>query len=44
MREAFINTLINEAEKDPNIILITGDLGFGVLEKYSENLKNQFIN
>jgi transketolase len=44
MREAFVNTLINEAEKDPNIILITGDLGFGVLEKYSENLKNQFIN
>ena len=44
MREAFVNTLINEAEKDPNIFLITGDLGFGVLEKYSENLKNQFIN
>jgi transketolase len=30
MRDAFVETLLEEAKKDKNIILITGDLGFGV--------------
>lgn len=33
-----------EASKDPNIHLITGDLGFGVLEKYEKLLPCQYTN
>ena len=44
MRDTFVRTLIEEAKKDPRIILITGDLGFGVLKPYWEQLPNQFIN
>jgi transketolase len=44
MREAFIETLLEEARINKNIILITGDLGFGVLDKFKDELPNQFIN
>ena len=44
MREAFINTLLENAQTDPKIVLITGDLGFGVLDKFAESLPKQFIN
>jgi len=44
LRDSFINSLLEQAKKDPNIYLITGDLGFGVLEKFQEALPNQFIN
>ena len=44
MRDSFISSLLEQAKKDPNIFLITGDLGFGVLEKFQETLPNQFIN
>ena len=44
MRDAFVETLLVEAKKDKNIILITGDLGFGVLDKFQRELPNQFIN
>ena len=44
MRDAFVETLLEEAKKDENIILITGDLGFGVLDKFQRELPNQFIN
>ena len=44
MRDAFVETLLEEAKKDKNIILITGDLGFGVLDKFQRELPNQFIN
>jgi transketolase len=44
MREAFVETLLEEAKKDENIILITGDLGFGVLDNFHRELPNQFIN
>jgi transketolase len=44
MRDAFIKTLLEEAKKDKNIILITGDLGFGVLDEFEKELPNQFIN
>jgi transketolase len=44
MREAFINTLLKNAQTDPKIVLITGDLGFGVLDKFAESLPKQFIN
>ena len=44
MRDAFVETLLEEAKKDENIILITGDLGFGVLDEFQKELPNQFIN
>lgn len=44
MRDTFVRTLIELAKKDKNIELITGDLGFGVLKPYWEQLPNQFTN
>lgn len=44
MRDTFVRTLIEEAKKDENIELVTGDLGFGVLKPYFEQLPNQFTN
>jgi len=44
MRNTFIQTLLENAKQDPNIIFITGDLGFGVIENFQKQLPNQFIN
>lgn len=44
MRDAFVRTLIEIAKQDKNVLLVTGDLGFGVLKPYWEQLPNQFIN
>ena len=44
MRELFIESLIKKAKIDKNIILITGDLGFGVLNNFFEELPEQCIN
>jgi transketolase len=44
MRNTFVNTLLGLARKDPDIVLITGDLGFGVLTEFWKELPRQFIN
>lgn len=44
MRTRAIATLVEIAKKDPNVVLITGDLGFGVLKPYWEAVPDQFIN
>ena len=44
MRDAFIAELMEMAEHDPSIMLITGDLGFGVLNAYIERFPHQFLN
>jgi len=44
MRDTFVKTLIEEAKKNKDIELITGDLGFGVLKPYWETVPNQFTN
>lgn len=44
MRDTFVKTLLTEARADPNVMLITGDLGFGVLEEFERELPSQFIN
>jgi len=44
MRDSFIERLSELAERDPRIMLITGDLGFCVLDKFRERFPNQFIN
>lgn len=44
MREAFISTLLKKAMHDDRITLITGDLGFGVVDEFAKQLPRQFIN
>lgn len=44
MRDAFVAQLTEIAREDPRIMLITGDLGFGVLMKFAEELPTQFLN
>lgn len=44
MRDAFTAALQDLARQDPNIFLITGDLGFGVLKPYWETYPHQFFN
>jgi transketolase len=44
MRTAFINTLIDLAAKDERIFLLSGDLGFSVLEKYMEKYPDRYLN
>ncbi|SMC98006.1 transketolase family protein [Sporomusa malonica] len=44
MRDQFTATLKTIAEKDKNVVLVTGDLGFGVLKSFWEELPHQFIN
>lgn len=44
MRNAFIETLEKEAFKNKDIVLLTGDLGFTVFEKFSKKFPDRFIN
>lgn len=44
MRDRFIQALCQIAEKDPRVMLITGDLGFAVLDEYRRRFPRQFIN
>lgn len=44
MRDTFIARLYEHAKTDKDIVLVTGDLGFGVLTEFAEKLPEQFIN
>jgi transketolase len=44
MREAFMKSLFSLAEKDPNVMLITADLGYGVFEEFEKKYPNQYLN
>ena len=44
MRDAFVNSLLEIALKDKNIILLTADLGFGIFDEFEKKLPNQFFN
>lgn len=44
MRDTFVRVLEGIAKEDKNVMLITGDLGFGVLKNYWETYPDQFIN
>lgn len=43
-RRIFIDTLIELAERDSDIILVTCDVGFNYLEKFSKRFPKQFFN
>jgi transketolase len=44
MRSAFIAALVDAAEKDDRVVLLTGDLGFTVLEPFAERFPRRFFN
>jgi len=44
MRNAFVETLIKLAEKDKDVYLLTGDLGFSVFETFAKKFPNRFLN
>ena len=44
MRDAFVRALMRAAAEDPRLVLITGDLGFGVLKPFWEQYPQQFLN
>jgi transketolase len=44
MRTAFIETLVEIARRDARVYLLTGDLGFGVVEGFARRYPERFIN
>lgn len=44
MRNEFVKALCEEAKKNKKIMLLTGDLGFNVLEPFANQFPGQFIN
>lgn len=44
MRNVFARELLQVGKQDPRIVLITGDLGFGVWDEFESELPDQFIN
>lgn len=44
MRKTFMDCLIVMAQEDPNLYLVVGDVGFSVIEEFSQRFGNRFIN
>jgi len=44
MRNAFLQTLVELADADDSVVLLTGDLGFTVLEPFAERFPDRFFN
>ena len=44
MRDAFVRVLAEEMERNGRIVLVTGDLGFGVLRPIREQFQDRLIN
>lgn len=44
MRDAFAGQLLELISNDESIILLTGDLGFGVFDDIAKNFPNNFVN
>jgi transketolase len=44
VRDAFIHTLREIVPRRPDILLVSGDLGFGVFNEYKERFPQQFLN
>ena len=44
MRDVFIQRLTEVAESNPRVLLITGDLGFNVLNAFAERFPRQYLN
>lgn len=44
MRTAFFDALFDLAARDPRIYFLTGDLGFGVVERFAAAYPDRFVN
>ncbi|MGO8951655.1 MAG: transketolase family protein [Ktedonobacterales bacterium] len=44
MRSVFTRTMIELAEEDPRVVLLTADLGYSVLEPFMERFPDRFFN
>lgn len=44
MRLAFVETLVELAAQDARVILLTGDLGYSVLERFADRYPDRFFN
>ena len=44
MRDSFVKTLYLLAKEDPKVMLLVGDLGFGIFNDFRKNLADQFLN
>jgi transketolase len=44
MRDALMKSLFDLAELDSDVMLLTGDLGFGVFEEFEKKYPNQYLN
>lgn len=44
MRNEFVDELVTLAEADERVMLLTGDLGFMVLEKFQQRFPERFVN
>ena len=44
MRKRFASLLYNEMNKNDKIVLITGDLGFGLFDEIRKDFPDRFIN
>ena len=44
MRNAFVESLTELAASDARIMLLTGELGFGIFEEFAKRFPKQFLN
>jgi len=44
MRHAFVDSLVELAERDESVVLLTGDLGYSVLEPFADRHPERFFN
>src|SRR5437016_536413 len=44
MRGAFLRKLVEVANGDPRVLLLTGDLGFAAVEPFAETFPHRFFN
>jgi transketolase len=44
VRHAFVDSLLELAERDESVVLLTGDLGYSVLEPFAERHPERFFN
>ena len=43
MRKEFMKELVNQAEKNDKIWLLTGDLGYGLLDEFRDRFTDRFV-
>jgi transketolase len=44
MRDAFVRAITGLAAEDPSLMLLTGDLGFGVLDDFARRFPDNYLN